>query len=170
MHCAIKLTCFLVLATMTIPLALPAPFTTPTCRRPRGFAKRGNLINSLQAAHSATEPALVGAQGSPTVVIVGGTGRIGSNTADALLAKLPAATVSLACRSQQSFSEAVAQRPGLSRAKHVECDIDNPSTLSRALRGADLVRILQHGLFSICMCLVARAKISVASVQRAVNS
>lgn len=64
---------------------------------------------------------------------------MGSSTAAALLGALPAASVSLASRSSQSFAEAAARRPELAKAAHRQCDVDSPASLLAALKGADLV-------------------------------
>ena len=51
------------------------------------------------------------------VVILGGTGRVGSSTAVALLKKCPNMEIVVASRSQKSFDKAVKKRPMLSKAK-----------------------------------------------------
>jgi saccharopine dehydrogenase-like NADP-dependent oxidoreductase len=79
--------------------------------------------------------------GAKKVVILGGCGRVGSSTAAALTAALPAAQLSLSLggRSQDSFRAALARRPELSNASPLVCDIDDSSSLAAALKGADLV-------------------------------
>lgn len=77
--------------------------------------------------------------GTKNVVVLGGTGRVGASTAAALAAAVPGARLTLAGRSEGSFREAVARRPELSSATPLRCDIDDPSSLAAALKGADLV-------------------------------
>jgi saccharopine dehydrogenase-like NADP-dependent oxidoreductase len=94
------------------------------------------------SATSADAAAAAPATSTPNVVVIGGSGRIGASTAAALLAALPAANVSLASRTQQSYADAVGLRPQLSKTRHVQCDIDSPSSLISAIKGADLVSLL----------------------------
>lgn len=64
---------------------------------------------------------------------------MGGATAAALLEALPSARLTLASRSPQTYQEATRHTPALAAAGHVTCDVDSPSTLAAALRGADLV-------------------------------
>jgi hypothetical protein len=58
------------------------------------------------------------------VVVIGGTGRVGSSTASTLLNSFPHLQVSVAGRSRTSYEQAVVRRPALSRAKFLQCDIN----------------------------------------------
>lgn len=79
--------------------------------------------------------------GIKNVVVLGGTGRVGSSTAAALAAAVPGARLSLAGRSGdgEAFRSAVARRSELAAAAPLRCDIDDPTSLAAALKGADLV-------------------------------
>ena len=55
---------------------------------------------------------------SGRVVILGGTGRVGSSTAVALIKKCPGLEVVVASRSRDSFQKAQKKRPLLSKAKY----------------------------------------------------
>jgi hypothetical protein len=83
---------------------------------------------------------------TPNVVIIGGTGRVGSSTASALLAAVPGANISLASRSADSYAAAVQSRPDLRGTRRLEADLDSPSSLLACLKGADLV-VLAAGPF-----------------------
>ena len=77
--------------------------------------------------------------GAPNVVVLGGTGRVGSSTAAALLNAVPSAQVSLASRNQESYNAALTRRPELRPATRRSVDINDPSSLLSAIKGADLV-------------------------------
>ena len=51
------------------------------------------------------------------MLILGGTGRVGSSTASALLRKCPGAEIILASRSTKSYEAAVKKRPELAKAE-----------------------------------------------------
>ena len=106
----------------------------PLPRRCRAWRAR-----AIAAAATEAAPPPQPLTSSPAVVVVGGSGRVGSSAASALLQALPSARVALASRSQQSYEAAVGRSPALRGAKHVPCDVDQPSSLAAALRGADLV-------------------------------
>jgi nucleoside-diphosphate-sugar epimerase len=58
------------------------------------------------------------------VVVLGGTGRVGSATAQSLLENFgDAYDVAVAGRSQQNFESVLKLRPGLKGARYVPCDI-----------------------------------------------
>lgn len=108
-------------------------------RRPARLA--GAAAASQSAAATPAMADVPQITGAPNVVVLGGSGRVGSSTAAALAAAVPAARISLAGRSGDSdtFRAAVARRPELSAAKPLRCDIDDPASLAAALKGADLV-------------------------------
>jgi hypothetical protein len=76
---------------------------------------------------------------NPRVVLIGGTGRVGSSTASNLKRVIPDVELALGSRTRATFDAAVARRPDLSGAQHVQLDIDDQSTVERAIDGADLV-------------------------------
>ncbi|PSC75317.1 saccharopine dehydrogenase [Micractinium conductrix] len=78
-------------------------------------------------------------EGAKNVVVLGGTGRVGSSTAAALAAAVPGAQLRLGGRSEESFRAAVERRPELAGASPLTVNIDDPACLAAALRGADLV-------------------------------
>lgn len=77
--------------------------------------------------------------GSPSILVLGGTGRVGSSTAASLINHIPNASISLASRNKESYEEAIARRPELKNTGRVSVDINNASSLLSALKGADLV-------------------------------
>lgn len=73
------------------------------------------------------------------MVLIGGTGRVGSSTASELKRIAPDAELFLGSRTTQTFDAAMARRPELSGSTHVQLNIDDPATIERAIDGADLV-------------------------------
>lgn len=118
---------------------LPPPARRRRCRLATVTAA---ATPAAASATGAAAPAPVLPQvpaGTKNIVILGGTGRVGSSTAAALAAAVPSARLSLAGRSEQGFRDAIARRPELSGASPLRCDIDDPASLAAALKGADLV-------------------------------
>ena len=75
----------------------------------------------------------------PKVVLIGGTGRVGSSTASNLLKTIPEAEIYLGSRTRQTFDAALQRRPDLVNASHIQLDINDQSSVERAIQGADLV-------------------------------
>ena len=73
------------------------------------------------------------------VLILGGTGRVGSLTAAELLRSEPGLDVVLAGRREASYRKVVEARPELAAARFLRCDIDSDADLAAALQGMDLV-------------------------------
>ena len=120
--------------------AAAAALAPAAARRRR--RRRGVPDVSAAAAATGMQPAPPAAPeitGTKNVVILGGCGRVGSSTAAALAAAVPAAKLSLGGRSEESFRAAVARRPELAGASPLAVDIDDPASLAAALKGADLV-------------------------------
>lgn len=67
------------------------------------------------------------------VVILGGTGRVGSSTAQALLEWAPNLKVVLSSRSKDSWSAAVSKRPALQGTEFVQCDINNKDAVQHLI-------------------------------------
>ncbi len=63
------------------------------------------------------------------VVIIGGTGRVGSSTADALLTSFPDIQVTVAGRSRESYEAAVGRRPTLAAAAWQAVDINSDASV-----------------------------------------
>jgi nucleoside-diphosphate-sugar epimerase len=63
------------------------------------------------------------------VVVIGGTGRVGSSTASALLKEFPNLKVTVASRSDDSYQAAVSRRPELSKASFQRVDITNADSV-----------------------------------------
>jgi saccharopine dehydrogenase-like NADP-dependent oxidoreductase len=61
--------------------------------------------------------------GQKKVVVLGGTGRVGSATAASLIENFKQYDITVASRSQQSFEKIMEIRPGLKGARFVQCDI-----------------------------------------------
>jgi saccharopine dehydrogenase-like NADP-dependent oxidoreductase len=76
---------------------------------------------------------------SPRIVLIGGTGRVGSSTASALLHTIPDSKLILGSRTVQSYKNAIERRPNLINSSHVLLDVNQPSTIEKAIEGADLV-------------------------------
>lgn len=118
----------------------PPPPAAAACRRRVAAAAAappaGAATSSLPGAPPPPE-----ITGAPNVVVLGGTGRVGSSTAAALAAAVPAARISLAGRGGdgEAFRAAVGRRPELGAARPLRCDVDDPASLAAALKGADLV-------------------------------
>ena len=98
---------------------------------------RAIVRNSASSTFAA--PTIPEITGAPNVLVLGGTGRVGASTAAALLSAVPAAKVTLASRNQESYDAAVERRPELRNTSRRGINIDDPSTLLAALKGADLV-------------------------------
>jgi len=63
------------------------------------------------------------------VMIVGGTGRVGSSAASALLKSFPGIQVTLASRNPGSYDRAVELRPDLKQTKFLTLDIDHAESV-----------------------------------------
>jgi len=75
-----------------------------------------------------------------TVVVLGGTGRVGSAAAAALLRDAgQGVEVALAGRSSERWGEAKGRHRELSEAKFVQVDVNDKASVMRAIEGADLV-------------------------------
>lgn len=59
------------------------------------------------------------------MVVLGGTGRVGSATAASLIENFKHYDITVASRRQQSFDKIIEIRPGLKGARFVQCDISN---------------------------------------------
>lgn len=73
--------------------------------------------------------ALTGAVPDARVVVIGGTGRVGSSTASALIKEFPNLKVTLASRSEDSYQAALARRPELSKASFQRVDITSADSV-----------------------------------------
>lgn len=67
------------------------------------------------------------------VVIIGGTGRVGSSTASALIKSFPDLNVTIASRSTDSHKAAVERRPDLKAAGFKAVDINNKESIKVGL-------------------------------------
>lgn len=100
---------------------------------------RSTIIVRNAADATFAAPTIPQITGAPKVVVLGGTGRVGASTAAALLNAVPSAQISLASRTQKSYDAAISRRPELRPASHCCVDINDPSSLLPAIKGADLV-------------------------------
>lgn len=73
------------------------------------------------------------------ILVLGGSGRVGSSTAASLLEQGIGSHITIANRSQDNFASACARRPQLQDASFTSVDIDDPSALLTVLKGMDLV-------------------------------
>lgn len=71
---------------------------------------------------------------SKRVVILGGTGRVGSATAASLLANFSQYELTVASRSRESFEKIVELRPGLKNASFARCDISSKADVKVLLQ------------------------------------
>lgn len=108
------------------------------CRSDRGIHCAAQDSNALSQATYAA-PIIPEIAGSPNIVIIGGTGRVGSSTAVSLLSAVPKASISLASRSPESFDHITSLRPELRSTTRVAANVDDPSSVLSAIKGADLV-------------------------------
>lgn len=120
--------------------APPPPPAAAACRRRVAAAAAAPPAGASTSGLPGMPPPPV-ITGTPNVVVLGGTGRVGSSTAAALAAAVPGARISLAGRGGdgEAFRAAVGRRSELGAAKPLRCDIDDPASLAAALKGADLV-------------------------------
>ncbi|PNG99978.1 hypothetical protein TSOC_014224 [Tetrabaena socialis] len=81
------------------------------------------------ASASASSSAATGGVPDAKVVVIGGTGRVGSATASALLQQFPNLEVTLASRSDASYAAAVARRPNLRKAAFKAVDITDAASV-----------------------------------------
>jgi nucleoside-diphosphate-sugar epimerase len=71
------------------------------------------------------------------VVVLGGTGRVGSATAVSLMEGFPGAyDVVVAGRSRENYEKAVKLRPGLAEARYQALDITDAAAIKVRRRGA----------------------------------
>jgi FlaA1/EpsC-like NDP-sugar epimerase len=84
--------------------------------------KRGNIV-AQQTTDASKE--LVGKR----VLIIGGSGRVGSSTASALLAKFPGIELTVGGRSEVSWRAALARRPDLAAATFQGLDITDDASI-----------------------------------------
>lgn len=63
--------------------------------------------------------------GQKKVVVLGGTGRVGSATAASLIQNFQQYDITVASRSQESFNKILELRPGLKGARFAQCDIQD---------------------------------------------
>lgn len=94
---------------------------------------------SLLRASSAVRASADAPHAGKRVLILGGTGRVGSLTAAELLRAEPGLDVVLAGRREESYRRVVEARPELAAARFLRCDIDSDTDLAAALQGMDLV-------------------------------
>ncbi|KAL6745899.1 Saccharopine dehydrogenase [Haematococcus lacustris] len=73
------------------------------------------------------------------VVIIGGTGRVGSSTASCILRSFPDVNVTIAGRSKSSYDDAISRRPDLAKCRFQQVDIASPSSVKAAMSGIDLI-------------------------------
>lgn len=69
------------------------------------------------------------ATGQKKVVVLGGTGRVGSATAASLLENFKQYDITVASRSQSSFDKIMEIRPGLKGARFAPCDITDKESV-----------------------------------------
>ena len=73
------------------------------------------------------------------LLIIGGTGRVGSSTADSLRQTHPNLTIILASQSQESYDAAVKNRPSLQGLAFTKVNRNNLQSIMSAVKDCDLV-------------------------------
>ena len=132
----------------TSSFSLPPSLRRYQCNRCvfRDNNNRQQLVSSsgrrLQKSSVSVSSSL---EGDKTIVIIGGTGRVGSSSANAIQKALsessPSSKIVLASRNKASFEETVSRYPGL-RSKTTtfrEVDVSDIQSIESAIKGADLV-------------------------------
>lgn len=107
--------------------------------QPRQRRGRAAQCASETPSVSTSAPSSPVVTGQKRVVLLGGSGRVGSSTASALLATVPGIDLVVGSRTHESFDAAVTRRPELAQAAHRRVDVDDAASLAAALEGADLV-------------------------------
>lgn len=91
-------------------------------RAPRTHCKAQIFRSRIICASSGSVP-------DARVVVIGGTGRVGSSTASALIKEFPNLQLTLASRNEDSYHAAVSRRPELSKAAFQRVDITNADSV-----------------------------------------
>lgn len=73
------------------------------------------------------------------LLIIGGTGRVGSSTADSLRQTHPNLTIILGSQSQESYDAAVKNRPSLQGSAFIKVNRNNLQSIMSAVKDCDLV-------------------------------
>ena len=73
------------------------------------------------------------------LLIIGGTGRVGSSTAASLVQTHPNLTIILGTRGQEGYDAAVKNRPSLEGLEHRVLDRNNLQSILSAMEGCDMV-------------------------------
>ncbi|KAG2486380.1 hypothetical protein HYH03_014960 [Edaphochlamys debaryana] len=95
----------------------------------RPVARHARRVDSTRVVCAAK-----GAVPDSHVVVIGGTGRVGSSTASALLKEFPNVKVTLASRSDASYSSVVERRPELAKAGFERVDITSAESVKALLQ------------------------------------
>eukprot|EP00238_Polyblepharides_amylifera_P000296 CAMPEP_0196574314 /NCGR_PEP_ID=MMETSP1081-20130531/4055_1 /TAXON_ID=36882 /ORGANISM="Pyramimonas amylifera, Strain CCMP720" /LENGTH=418 /DNA_ID=CAMNT_0041892303 /DNA_START=129 /DNA_END=1382 /DNA_ORIENTATION=+ len=101
--------------------------------RSQSFTTRPRSLNAHRAGLN------VRCAAGKKVVVVGGTGRVGSSTAAALKALDPDIQITLAGRSREHFETAKSNWEGLEHAVFSQCELSDADSLMKTIDGADLV-------------------------------
>lgn len=95
--------------------------------------RQGALFRSASAGARQRSRALQcrceAVDGKKKVVVLGGTGRVGSATAASLIENFKQYDITVASRSQKSFENIMTIRPGLKGAHFAQCDINNKESV-----------------------------------------
>jgi saccharopine dehydrogenase-like NADP-dependent oxidoreductase len=119
--------------------AANATTTTTTRHRRRHRAVRARASEDANEASERTTTTTTTTT-TTKVVVLGGTGRVGSATAAALVRGANGGVeVTLGGRSRERDAEAKARHRGLANASFVEVDVCDKASVTRAIQGADLV-------------------------------
>ena len=108
-------------------------------------------------------------EGDKTIVIIGGTGRVGSSAANAIQKALsessPSSKIVLASRNKASFEETVSRFPGLrsNTTTFREVDVSDIQSIENVIKGADLVINTAGPFQTVKTCNVLEACINLSA-------
>jgi len=126
--------------TSNIPISRTRPASSVQSSKQQVIAARSQPLRSSATEQLSTlAPELPTVQGSPNVVILGGSGRVGSSTAVALKKAVPAANIAIGCRTEESFRQLKVTRQELESPEFKKCDVEDIVSITAAIKGADLV-------------------------------
>lgn len=107
-------------------------------------------------------------EGDNTIVVIGGTGRVGSSAANAIQKALsessPSSKIVLASRNKASFEETVSRFPGLrsNTTTFREVDVSDIQSIENVIKGADLVINTAGPFQTVKTCNVLEACINLS--------
>ena len=129
------------------------------------YVFRGIKRGQLKSSTKSTKVVSSLQEGDKTIVIIGGTGRVGSSSANAIQKALSQSSskIILASRNKASYQETVARYPGLqSKTTFLEVDVSDIQSIERVIQGADLVINTAGPFQTVKTCNVLEACINLS--------